>query len=148
VLMPNHFHLYITVSQRCNLGGNISLFIKKLCTAYSMYFNKRYSRTGGLFEGTFKSNRVISDQYARYLFSYIHLNPVKLIDSLWKENGIQDHKKTLLFLDQYPWSSYHYYRGKSKLENKILSPNDFPGYFTDPNIFDTEIFDWLAFRDE
>ena len=141
--MPNHFHLYITVSQRCNLGGNISLFIKKLCTAYSMYFNKRYSRTGGLFEGTFKSNRVISDQYARYLFSYIHLNPVKLIDKDWRKNGIKDFVKTMQFLQNYKWSSYQDHKGVVRPENKILDLDKFPKYFQDVKDFDIEIIEWL-----
>ena len=55
VLMPNHFHLYICIHPRLNLGklGNekedeISVFMKKLGTAYSMYINKKHERTGGL----------------------------------------------------------------------------------------------------
>ena len=56
VLMPNHFHIYITPSPRTHLGkandDAISLFMKKICTAYSMYFNKKYERTGTLFDNT------------------------------------------------------------------------------------------------
>ena len=82
VLMPNHFHIYVTTSQkfpRSDLGedfSGVSIFAQKLCGGYSMYVNKKYSRTGGLFEDRFKSVHVENDRQARYLFSYIHLNPV------------------------------------------------------------------------
>ena len=149
VLIPNHFHLYLTISPRCFLGDEaISVFLKKLCTAYSMHFNRKYERTGKLFEGTFKSTHVDNDEYAKYNFSYIHLNPVKLIDPLWKESGIKDPGKTLDFLDQYKWSSYQDYRGKKRPENKIISPADFPDYFSDPKVFDEEIFDWLNYKND
>ena len=163
VLMPNHFHVFICIppdSPRLNLGElgenkknkkedySISLFMKKLSTAYSMYVNKKHDRTGGLFEGTFKSTRTISDSQTKYNFSYIHLNPVKLIDPHWKEEGIKDYKKTLDFLDKYQWSSYQDYRGKKRPENKIISPKDFPEYFSDSRVFDEEIFEWLNFKED
>ena len=154
VLMPNHFHIYITPSPRSHLGqigdssDAIAYYMKKLCTAYSMYFNKKRERTGKLFEGPFKSTYVNIDEYAKYLFSYIHLNPVKLIDPLWKERGIRNVKKTLEFLNTYKWSSYHDYRGKKRPESKIISPKDFPDYFSDSKVFNEEIFEWLNFKDD
>ena len=44
-LMPNHFH--ILVKEKSEKG--ISKFMQKISTAYSMYFNNKYKRTGGLF---------------------------------------------------------------------------------------------------
>ena len=153
VLMSNHIHIYIKClefspkSPKSDLGENgITLFIRKVLTSYVKYINKKYDRTGGLFEGTFKSKHIDNDEYAKYNFSYMHLNPVKLIDSGWKESGIKDKKKTLDFLDKYKWSSYQDYRGKKRPENKIISPEDFPDYFSDPKVFDEEIFDWLSFQ--
>lgn len=147
VLMPNHFHVYIT--PRATLGEKgVSLFMNKLSTGYSMYFNRKYKRTGSLYEGKFKSTHVESDEQAKYNFSYIHLNPVKLIDPLWKENGIQDIKKALEFLDTYKWSSYLDYKGVKRPENKIISPEDFPDYFSDKKVFEEEIFDWLDYGDD
>src|SRR3989344_52802 len=84
-LMPNHFHILITQTER----GSISKFMQKLITAYVMYYNKKYKRSGGLFEGKFKAEHTDTDRYLKYLFSYIHLNPIKLIESKWKENGIK-----------------------------------------------------------
>ena len=50
-LMPNHFHILITEK----VEGGITKYMLKLMTAYTMYFNKKYGRTGTLCEGVFKS---------------------------------------------------------------------------------------------
>ena len=143
VLMPNHFHIYITLSPRTRLGETendaISYFMGKLCTAYSMYFNKKHRRTGKLFEGPFKSVHSVSDEQAKYIFSYIHLNPVKLISPKWKEEGIKDIKKAFNFLDKYKLGSYLDYKETKRPENKIISPEDFPGYFSNKGVFEEEI---------
>jgi len=97
VLMPNHFHILITPIE----DGNISKYMQKICTGYVMYYNQKYKRSGGLFEGKFKSQHSDNDKYLKYLFSYIHLNPIKLIDKNWKEKGIKNIKKSLDFLDSY-----------------------------------------------
>ncbi|OGN09668.1 MAG: hypothetical protein A3J46_01600 [Candidatus Yanofskybacteria bacterium RIFCSPHIGHO2_02_FULL_41_11] len=70
-LMPNHFHFLIL--QKTNLP--ISRFISKLCTSYSIYFNKKYENVGSVFQGRFKAKLVDSDLYLTYLSVYIHKNP-------------------------------------------------------------------------
>ena len=75
-LMPNHFHLLIREIEE----GGISKFMQKLTTGYTMYFNKWHERNGSLFQGRFKATHVADDRYLRYLISYIHLNPIKLIE--------------------------------------------------------------------
>src|SRR3989344_5794707 len=57
-LMPNHFHILVSEI----IENGISKFIWKLLTAYSMYFNKKYKRTGRLFEGTFRAEYVDSSK--------------------------------------------------------------------------------------
>ncbi|MFA5841281.1 MAG: transposase [Candidatus Paceibacterota bacterium] len=149
VLMPNHFHIYIT-SPKSDLGenkSNISEFMRKLMTAYTKYFNTKYERTGALYEGRFRSTHVKGDNQAKYLFSYIHLNPIKLIDSKWKENGISDKDKALQYLNTYNWSSYDDHRGIFRKENKILQLTDFPNYFLNIKDFDSEIFSWLQYEE-
>ncbi len=151
VLMPNHFHIYLTPRQRLGdeeeetVESAVTSFIHKLGTAYSMYFNKKYQRTGKLFEGPFKSVRAESDPQAKYIFSYIHLNPIKIIDLLWRENGLKNLEESTKFLDRYSWSSYHDYRDVLRSENKILTKSDFPEYFSNKEVFDREIFEWLTF---
>jgi putative transposase len=153
VLMPNHFHIYI-ISPTRGVGeeenqeneDNIALFMNKLCTSYAKYFNKKYDRIGKLFEGPFRSTHIKNDNQAKYLFSYIHLNPIKLINSKWKENGIDDTATALEYLNTYKWSSYHDHRGILRSENKILQINDFPEFFSKIENFDSEIFSWLEYK--
>ncbi|MBI3306137.1 transposase [Candidatus Nomurabacteria bacterium] len=103
VLMPNHFHLYVTPKTEALLpsGNAITDFMHRVLTAYSKYFNARQQRIGSLFEGKFKSVHITKDTQAKYLFSYIHLNPIKLIDSKWKEKGIKNKKEVFKFLNSY-----------------------------------------------
>lgn len=140
-LMPNHFHLLINES----VEGGVSKFMQKLTTAYVMYYNKKYNRTGSLFEGKFKSQHAGYDIYLKYLFSYIHLNPIKLIDNNWKEDGIKNKKVTLEYLSKYKYSSYFDYMGVDRLQNKILNTESFPKYFPTHESFKNEIFDWIKF---
>lgn len=141
-LMPNHFH--IIISQ--NIDGGVSKFMQKVTTAYSMYFNKKYGRSGSLFEGRFKSKYIGDDIYFKYLFSYIHLNPIKLIQDNWKINGIHDKKQALKFLENYEYSSYLDYLGVERKENKILNKERFPEYFPNKENFTKEIFEWLSYN--
>jgi len=146
-LMPNHFHLLIKEKR----AGGISEFMKKISTGYSMYFNKRYERTGRLFEGTFKSVHADSDEYLKYLFAYIHLNPIKLINPVWKEEGIRNSVEAKLFLSGYSFSSYLDYTMKARNngkrpESKILNKNVFPEYFSTEKDFESFINYWLLFN--
>jgi putative transposase len=140
--MPNHFHILITEK----IEGGISKFMQKLSTAYSMYYNKKYKRTGGLFEGKFKSQHAGTDQHLKYLFSYIHLNPIKLIQHDWKEKGIKNKKEAIGYLNQYLYSSYIDFIGEKRVQNKILNTEEFPKYFPNTTSFIKEIFEWLSLR--
>ena len=139
-LMPNHFHLILSQTK----NGSTSKFMQKITTAYSMYYNKKYKRTGSLFEGKFKSEYVNNNRYLKYLFSYIHLNPVKLIKKDWKENGIKNIEGVMEFLSKYRYSSYFDYLGNKRNENLILNRGEFPDYFSSIEKLKREIFEWLS----
>ncbi|MFZ2038559.1 MAG: transposase [Minisyncoccia bacterium] len=138
-LMPNHFHLLVKEKEE----GGVVKFMQRLETGYTMYFNKKNERTGSLFQGTFKAEHAHNDNYLKYLFSYIHLNPVKLIQSDWKEKGIKDINKTLNFLAKFYRSSYLDHLDVDRLEKGIINKDAFPDYFPDKDSFKKEIFDWL-----
>lgn len=70
-LMPNHVHLLIYQRQQ----GAMTEFMRSLLTSYSMYFNKRYKRSGPLFESRYKASRITDDSYLEHITRYIHLNP-------------------------------------------------------------------------
>jgi putative transposase len=142
-LMPNHFHILITPLVK----NGISKFMQKLSTAYVMYFNQKNKRSGALFEGKFKSQHVGNDRYLKYLFSYIHLNPVKLIQRDWKETGIKNKKEAINYLSEYQYSSLIDYLERQRPENKILNSKAFPDYFPNKNSILKEIFDWISYND-
>lgn len=142
-LMPNHFHLLIHEK----VEGGISLFMLKLLTAYATYFNKKYERTGSLFEGKFKATHADSDEYLKYLFSYIHLNPVKTIDPKWKENGISSREKAKRYLSLYTHSSYLDYLEIKRVEGVILNKEAFPEYFDSLQKFEKCVDEWLTYKD-
>jgi len=170
-LMSNHFHIYVTspVDPSFPKGNSfgkgekkgkeakinnyekdeengISMFMRKLCTSYTMYFNKKYGRSGKLFESKFKSVHIKDDTQAKYLFSYIHLNPVKIIQKDWKEKGITDEKKVSKFLLDYRWNSYPDYAKKKRKEMAILSPSNFPFYFSSVSELNKDISEWLHLK--
>ena len=107
VSMRNHFHLLVRIktTSELNLQGFENLeglkgtnrtFVNQqfsnLFNAYTKAINKRYHRTGSLFEHPFRRISVKSNKHLKYLVYYIHHNPI--------HHGFCDH-----FLD-YPWSSY------------------------------------------
>lgn len=84
-LMPNHFHLLLYQANE----GAMQRLMRGVMTAYSRYFNKKYDRSGGLFETRYKASRISSDTYLMHITRYIHLNPKE-----WRE---------------YPYSSLRFY---------------------------------------
>jgi len=141
-LMPNHFHILF----REKVENGISKFIQKLSTAYTMYFNKKYERNGSLFQGVFKNQHIDSDEYLKYIYSYIHLNPVKLIQSDWKEKGIQNMNEACNFLNDYKYSSYLDYLNFNKSQDVILNKKSFPEYFESKQDFKSNLNDWLRYN--
>ncbi|HVZ12188.1 MAG TPA: transposase [Patescibacteria group bacterium] len=92
-LMPNHFHLLV----RQKKPEAIIKFMRRLCTSYSMYINRKYQRVGHLFQDAYKGVLVLDDQYLLHLSRYIHLNP----DAL--DSGMINFRE---------FNSYPYYLGE------------------------------------
>ena len=114
-----------------------------------MYYNQKYNRNGSLFEGKFKSQHANNDKYLKYLFSYIHLNPIKLIDKNWKKKGVKNTQKTFDFLNSYEYSSYIDYVNKNERpQHIILNLKPFPNYFSSRGVFKKEILDWIKYSNE
>ena len=143
VLMPNHFHILLTPIEE----GDVSKFMQKLSTGYSMYFNNKYKRTGGLFEGKFKAKYIDNDVYLKYLYAYIHMNPLSLVNSAWKENKkIHSTKAARLYIETYDFSSLKDYLKIKRKESKILAKHEFPKYFTSPDSIRCNMYSWFSDR--
>lgn len=143
VLMDNHFH--ILCKQTSDNG--ITKFMQKVCTAYVAYFNKKYARRGGLFEGNFKVKHVATDLYLQYLYAYIHLNPAKMVDKNWKENIKIKDKIITDFIKHYPYSSFHDYCGIKRPSNSIILESNHPIAFKTNKEFVENILKWISLPD-
>lgn len=72
-LMPNHFHLLI--KQKSSLS--IDKFMNSLALRYAIYFNRKYKRTGILFQDVYKAVSIETDEQLLHLSRYIHQNPLR-----------------------------------------------------------------------
>lgn len=98
VLMDNHYHIVIE-TQRPNLVK----IMHGLNSSYTGYFNKKYRRSGHLFQGRYKAIIVDKENYLLELSRYVHLNPVRA--------RITDKPQ------DYRWSSYRGYIKKKEVNN-------------------------------
>lgn len=88
VLMTNHVHLLMTPQEE----SSISRLMQHIGRLYVLYVNKRYRRSGALFEGRHKASLVAADDYLLTCYRYIEMNPVAA--------GMVQGP------EQYRWSSY------------------------------------------
>ena len=144
VLMPNHFHILV---KEITEGGTAA-FMEKLCTGYSSYFNKRHDRVGPLFQGRYKSQHIVEDTHLKYLFAYIHLNPLKLINPTWKEKGSISVATAKKFISTYKHSSYTSYIDTSREENILLTKTEFPEYFSKKKDFEDFHSDFIYYQQD
>lgn len=105
-LLKNHFHIltYIKTDDEINWEKLEYSTIEKpkvfnpsnqfgyLFNAYTQAINKKFNRTGSLFERPFERKLVSSQKYFQNLIFYIHNNPIF--------HGFTDN------INNYPWSSY------------------------------------------
>ena len=113
-LMTNHVHLLVTPSA----ADTCTVLMRDLGQRYVQYFNRRYERSGTLWEGRFRSCVAESAAYVLACYRYIELNPVRA--------GIVRQPAA------YPWSSYAVNAGVRT--DPLISPhmefnalgNDFP----------------------
>ncbi|MBU3918789.1 transposase [Patescibacteria group bacterium] len=140
-LMDNHFHLLL--SQK--VDGGITKYMRKI-GGYSYAFNKKYDRTGTLFEGRYKIKRIKSDTQLENNFVYILTNPVEILEPGWKENKVENPERAISFLEnEYRWSSYWDY-----LENinfpTLTNREFFNKLFKGKENIKKIINDWINFK--
>lgn len=104
-LLPNHFHLLIEPLSEYGM----TKFMHRLLMGYTKYFNKRYDRTGRLYEGEFKAVHVERDEHLQHLLRYIHLNVLDHAGFNWREGVVKNWEEARHALERYPWSSHHAY---------------------------------------
>ncbi len=119
-LLNNHFHILVRIKEKNEIEINKLKFstvekpkevsasrqFSHFLNAYSQAVNKKYARTGSLFEKRFERKRISDDHYLRQVILYINTNPLK-------HNLVENPK-------DYKWSSYnsHISNAKTKLKRK------------------------------
>ena len=73
VLMGNFVHLLVTPTEE----GALSKVMEHVTKEYAKYFNKKYNRTGHVFEGRFKSYLVQKEKFYFACTRYIDFSPLK-----------------------------------------------------------------------
>lgn len=106
-LMNNHYHLL--VSEKVESG--ISLFMHKMNMGYTKYFNKRYERSGVLWQGKHRKVLIARDAHFLYIPFYIHLNPLDYTYPEWRKGEVRNVSGALAALRDYRWSSHLDYSG-------------------------------------
>ena len=125
-LMPNHYHFLL----RQDALDAAGLVAQRVFNSYVKMFNKRYDRTGTLFEGRFKAIHVDREGYLLHLCRYIHANPVK--------DGLVPR------LEDWPYSNYHEWIGarRGSLVDMAFVTANFP----QPDLYRQFVQDYLDGR--
>jgi putative transposase len=93
VLMPTHLHLLATPED----SDSLARMMQWIGRHYVPYFNRKYGRSGTLWQGRFKATVIDAPTYFITCCRYVELNPVRaglVADAI-----------------DYPWSSYAHHIG-------------------------------------
>ncbi len=94
-LNPNHYHFILKQTR----DRGIERFIHRIATGHTMHFNKKYNRSGVLFQGRFRAAHISSTSQLLRMSVYVNCNS--------EIHGIENSRN-------YKWSSYPEYLGKEK----------------------------------
>jgi len=125
-LMGNHYHLLL----RQLVDGGVSKFMHSLSMGYTKYFNKKYNRSGNLFESAYKIKHVDTTGYLLQVSAYIHCNPFELTT-----------KNHRTFMERYRWSSFGQYLHGSGYP--FVATDFILGHFVDEQDYKTFVFEKL-----
>ena len=89
--MTNHVHAMATPTSAAALAAAMQSVGRR----YVSYFNRRYGRTGGMYDGRYRAFAIESDTYWFTCMRYVEFNPVRAGLTTTPE--------------QYRWSSYEYH---------------------------------------
>ncbi len=98
VLMLNHYHLLITATDADQMADSMDA----LAWRYARYFNRKYERTGTMWESRYYSKVIDSEEYLLCCLRYIEQNPVRA--------------SVVATPEQYRWSSYHSHAGEQRVQ--------------------------------
>ena len=121
-LNPNHIHFQL--KQLADSG--VRSFMHKISTSYTNYFNKKYDRTGSLFQGRYKSIHIDTNEYFLYLSAYIN-----------KNHFIHGYKEG----DEWVYSSLYDYLGRREKPLCEINTDSILGQFSCVREYEKYIYD-------
>lgn len=125
-LLNNHFHLLLKEIRE----GGITMFMRKIGTGMTNYFNAKYQEKGRLFQGSYKARRADNDAYLKYLSVYIQVkNPFELYSGSIKK-AVKNFDKAFDFAVANPYCSLAAYTGDR--ESAIIEKDILGEMFSDP----------------
>lgn len=101
-LMNNHYHLLIETPD-----GNLSKGMRHLNGIYTQRYNKRYKRTGHIFEGRYKAIIIQKESHLLAVCRYVVLNPVRA--------------RAVKHPEEWKWSSYKATAGTERSHNSLTA---------------------------
>jgi len=100
-LMPDHYHILIKILKGCHFIK----YINDVENSFTRFFNIKFKRKGPLWQSSFRSVRIKTNEQLLHVTRYFHLNPVT--------NNIVQKPEDWIF------SSYKDYLNKDILENYL-----------------------------
>jgi len=118
-LMSNHVHLLLKEADE-----SIGQIVKRISSRYVLWFNRKYMRSGHLYQERYRSEAVDDDQYFVTVLRYIHQNP--------KASGLCES------ISDYKWSSYNEYITQCKVVNiefalSLIGKENYVGFMNESN---------------
>ena len=136
-LMPNHFHMMIYQTD----PEAMTKLLRAVSGSYTVYYNKKYDRSGTLFQGVYRASCIGNEAYFLHITRYIHLNPKHPYDYSWsslkeylgvrKQNWVhfdrvlrpspEDHKRYEIFVRDWKADSHNNNDSEMKHLRELLA---------------------------
>jgi putative transposase len=101
-LMPNHFHIIVKELKE----GGVAKYMQRVLNSYTKYFNIKYTKSGHLFQNSYKSVYIENDFQLLHTSGYVHKNPKEIME--WKNK-----------LEEYPFWSLNLFWNVLKMDQNI-----------------------------
>lgn len=131
ILRDNHFHI---LAKEIKEGG-ITLFMRRLGTGMTNYFNIKHQESGRLFQGAYKARVVSDDNYLKHLSVYIQVKNSFEIYPGGFEKALKEFNKAFQWASEYKFSSLGILNNKNQTVSDIIDQEILGEIFPTPKDF-------------
>lgn len=138
-LVPHGFHILATPL----VDGGIGKFMQKVQTAYTMYFNAKYGRTGRLFHSAYRAEELDTEEKLKRMYAYIHLHPASIFDARWEDAQGTELARFAVRAMEYRYSS----AGEYAREHFVITdPKEFPAFMRRTKDVQAHYALWMKYK--